>query len=220
MQTDTFRKLLPFSGIIAALLFAASFFYASSGPQIADDNHAKVIAYYVDNSAKIGIINIICGLLACFFLAPLLTELRATLRSGEAGESIYSTLFLIGGTILVAMTALMAMFTTVTANAADVGVPGEGVLTLAAIVDYTWMPWVVGMAITQWAVGLGGLRTASLPKPLAWFSVVLGVLCLAGPGGILAFFLFPIWLIATSIVLMRRPSGARAPVASPAAAAA
>lgn len=208
MQNDTFRRLLPYSGIISALLIIAAVFGVPSAPQVGADNHAEVIAYYSDHTTALAITNIGCGLLAAFFLVPLLTELRATLRSGEAGESTYSTLVTIGGSVLTFGLALMAMTAAAASSAADSGLGGDSILSLAAVTDYSWMPWVVGMAVVQWAVGLGGLRTATLPKWISWFSIVLGALCLTGVGGIGVFFLAPIWMIAISVVLIRAQSAA------------
>lgn len=206
MQKDTFRRLLPISGILSALLILGATFGAPSAPQIGTDNHAEVIAYYSDNTTAITVTSLICGLLACFFLIPLLTELRATLRSGEAGESTYSTILTIGGSVLTFGFALMATVSQAAASAAESGLSDDSVLSLAQVADYSWMPWVVGMAAVQWAVGLGGLRTATLPKWISWLSIVLGALCLTGIGGIAVFFVAPLWMIAISVVLLRSKS--------------
>lgn len=219
MTNDTFRKLLPISGILSALLLAGGIFGAPSAPQVASDNHAEVIAFYQDHASAISLTNIVFGLLAVFFLVPLITELRAVLRSGEAGEAIYSTLALIGGTILAVGTSVMALSGAVVASAADAGLSDDTVLSAAIVADYTWMPWVVGAAVFLWSVGLGGLRTATLPKWLSWVSIVLGALCLTGFGGIAVFMVMPLWLLATSVILLRKQTApATAPIATPATA--
>lgn len=216
MKTDTFRRLLPYSGILSALLLIGATFGAPSAPQLSSTNHADVLAYYHDNMTAIAITSVGCGLLAAFFFAPFVVEIRATLRSGEAGEAIYSSLVAIGGTVLTAGFALMAMSTMIVASAADSGVSDDGVLALANFADFSWMPWVVGMAIFQWAIAIGGLRTATLPKWIAWSSIVLGALCLTGIGGIAVFFVGPIWMIALAVVLLRAQSAsATTPAVAP-----
>lgn len=219
MTNDKFRKLLPISGILSALLLAGATFGTPSAPQVASDNHAEVVAFYHDHASAISLTNIILGLLAVFFLVPLVTEIRAVLRSGEAGEAIYSTLAMIGGTMVAVGISVMALSGAVVASAVDAGLSDDTVLSAAIAADYTWMPWVVGAAVFLWSVGLGGLRTAALPKWLSWASIVLGALCLTGIGGIAVFMVMPLWLLATSITLLRKQSSpASAPLATPATA--
>jgi hypothetical protein len=212
MTNDKFRQLLPISGIISGLLLIAAIFIGPNVPQVSATNHAEVVGVYTDNTTTLLIAAIPLGLLSVFFLVPFLTELRATLRSGEAGEAIYSTLVTIGGSI-VAMSVLgMSMVEAAVATAADSKLSADSILSIAVLNDYSWMPWVAGMAVLLLSVGIGGLRTATLPKPLSWVSIVLGALCLTGFGGIAVYFISPLWMIATAIVLIRRRSAAAAPV--------
>lgn len=202
MTNDKFRKLLPISGIISALLLAGAIVASGDNPQVSATNHADVIAAYTDHQTGIFISSVV-GLLAMFFFSGLLAEVRATLRSGEAGESIYSTLALIGGVVVIGGTAVMALTSAAAASAVEYELGPQGILSTAVIADSAWMPWVAGMAVLQWAVGLGGLRTATLPKGICWVSIVLGVLCLTGIGGIAVFFIAPLWMLALSILLLR-----------------
>ena len=54
---------------------------------------------------------------------------------------------------------------------------------LGALGINSWVPFMVGSAVLLLSVGLGGLRTAVLPKWLAIVTIVLGVCCLLGPTG-------------------------------------
>jgi hypothetical protein len=67
------------------------------------------------------------------------------------------------------------------------------------------MPWMVGGAALFLATGIGGLKTATLPKWVSWLSVVMGVLCFT-PGGIAVFIIQPLWFIGMAVVLIRRQS--------------
>ncbi|MCB0857389.1 MAG: hypothetical protein KDB57_04610 [Solirubrobacterales bacterium] len=215
MNNDRFHRLLPIAGIISALLLGAAIFASGSAPQVEKANHAEVVSYYHDHTSAIMIANIPLALLSAFFLAVLLVGLRATLRSGEAGESTYSSLVAMGGTVLVGAIAVMGMVTAAVAGAANSGLSDDSILSAAILADYAWMPWLVGAAVTLLATGIGGLRTATLPKWIAWVSIVMGCLCLTGIGGIPAFMLMPLWILAISVVLLRRQSAERAPSASP-----
>ena len=72
--------------------------------------------------------------------------------------------------------------------------------------DGLYQPFMVGAAVLLLSTGLGGLRTAVLPKWLAIVTVVLGVCSLGGPTGFLVWFAMPVWCIVTSVVLVRRQS--------------
>ena len=206
MKNDKFRRLLPIAGILSALLLGAAIFGSASAPQVEKSNHAEVVSFYHEHSSSIMVTNLVLALLAAFLLAALLVELRATLRSGEAGESIYSSLVALGGAALVVSISLMGMVTTAVAGAAEAGLSDDSLLGAAIVADYAWMPWLVAAALTLFATGVGGLRTATLPKWIAWASIVLGALCLTGIGGIAVFMLFPLWILVISIVLLRRQS--------------
>jgi hypothetical protein len=68
-----------------------------------------------------------------------------------------------------------------------------------------WVFWSMAATVFLVATGLGGLRTASLPRWLAIVSTVLGVFSLLGPGGLVTFFVFPVWLVVVGVVLYRAP---------------
>ena len=204
MNNDRFHRLFPIAGILSALLLGAAILVPGSVPQVEKSNHAEVVSFYHDHATSIMVANIPLALLSAFFLAALLVELRATLRSGEAGESTYSSMVAFGGTLLVMGIAVMGMVTAAAAGAAEAGLSDDSLLTAAIVADYAWMPWLVGSALTLLATGIGGLRTATLPKWIAWVSVVMGGLCLTGVGGILVFMLMPLWILAISVVLLRR----------------
>jgi hypothetical protein len=55
------------------------------------------------------------------------------------------------------------------------------------------------------------LSTRSLPVWLGWIALLLGILAVAGPLGFAAFLLFPLWVLAVSIVLFRAGTAAAEP---------
>jgi hypothetical protein len=133
------------------------------------------------------------------------TGVRRALRSGEANESTYSTAAFAGG-ILVAVSIAISAVVTFTATAAAHKHNLEVSTVMGFLDDSTWVPWVAGSAVLFLSTGLGGLRTAALPKWLSIVTIVLGVLCLLGPTGVAVFFVTPLWLIVTGVVLARRQS--------------
>jgi hypothetical protein len=75
--------------------------------------------------------------------------------------------------------------------------------TLNVLSSDAWVPVVVGISILALATGIGALRSAALPKWLAWVTVALGILAVAGPLGAIAFLLAPVWGIVTGIAVLR-----------------
>ncbi|MGI8984077.1 MAG: hypothetical protein ACR2HM_06040 [Acidimicrobiales bacterium] len=86
---------------------------------------------------------------------------------------------------------------------------GGAVIYAAALA----IPAVLGLATILLATGWHTMRSAVLPTWLAWVSIVLGLLSMAGPAGFISFLLFPIWVLAVAVVLYR--AGAPTLVGSP-----
>ena len=151
------------------------------------------------------------------FLLGFTAALRRAIRSGEAGEAIYSPLVLAGGVTAAAGLLVTGMLGAAVASSAH-NDARDATYTLAQLQSYDWLVWMVGFAVLLLAGGIGGLRTRALPRPLSVAAMVLGVLFLT-PVGYFALFVFPVWPLATGIALYRaeRRASRRRP-ATPAAA--
>jgi hypothetical protein len=205
MHTSRFERFLPVAGIIAAVCFAAFAALGGSPPGV-KSSAATQVAWYDDHGARV----MFAGLAAGLFLVAMAffaTGLRQALRSGEPGESTYSSVAYAGGLLVGFAVAVWGWLGVAAANAAD-NKQGAVIHTLAYLNDVGWLPWAAASAVLLLGTGLGGLRTAALPKWLAIVTIVLGVACLGGPTGIAVYFVTPFWLLVTGIVLIRRLSAA------------
>ncbi len=104
--------------------------------------------------------------------------------------------------------------------AARAGGDGDAasVVPLDHLAQSTWVPVTAGLGVMLLAAGAGALTSGALPKALAWPAVVLGLLLLT-PAGIAGFMLSPLWIIAASVVMIRRSArttAAGAPASVPA----
>jgi hypothetical protein len=200
MQTDRAQRYLPLAGILFVVVFVIANAITGSMPD-QDSSSQKIFSYWSDHqgaqtaAAFLGALAIV---LFVFFAAVL----RSTLRSSESVEVPYSAIAFGGAIITAAGGAVDSMLRLATASAADNGAVAT-VYTLNQLNAFDWLPVVAGLSVMFIGVGLGGLRTLALPRWLSWIAVVVGVAFLT-PAGIVAFFGFPLWILAASIVLYGR----------------
>lgn len=210
MTTDRFNRLLPLAGVVAGLVAIAALVLTGSEPGDTASS-AKIVAYYTDHKTET-VLGSLGAQIAAVALLFFVAGLRSALRSRETGEASYSTLVMAGGVVTAVATSCFGWFGLVTVKAVENGSQPSVVETFHLIGSYAWMPWTVGAATMLIGAGLGGLRTAALPRVLAWITVALGGIALT-PGGPITFLLLPLWLIGTGVVLARAD---RISVASPA----
>ncbi len=200
MKSGRLERLLPLTGAVFAVFFAAAFLI-SGEPVDVDASGAEVIAKY-DDEAKAYILLILL-LIAAVGLMFFAGVLRSRLR--EAGwEPIATTAF--GGAVVTSVAlGIFGMMQIALVDASELG--EEQVAQALNIIDNdNFMPALIGMTVMYLATGWHCVRSGVLPKWLAWLSVFLGVLCFAGPAGFIAFLAFPIWMLIVSIVLFTRQS--------------
>jgi hypothetical protein len=201
MALSTFEKILPWTGAAAGLCWAAEQFAARTPDDPADPAAVTVIAGAAARNYVAGFALLAGSLMLILFAAAA----RRSLRSGEAGESTYSSVA--HGGLLVASGGfgLLAVIQLALTNAARAGDAGA-TATIGQLAMIGWLPALAGLIAAFWGVGLGGLRTATLPKWFAVATVVLGVLGVLGPLALAVYLLLPLWLIGASVLTAGRPA--------------
>jgi hypothetical protein len=216
MTTTRFEKFLAIAGILAGVMFVLIGFHGDP-PSVSASPQARV-DWYNHHKAITAIGGFGAGYFA-FLMAFFTVGVRKLLRSGEAGESTYSSAALIGGVLVSAAAVIGALISLGSMEAADKH-QAAVVTTLAFLNDFGWLPIMVGFGVLYLATGLGGLRTATLPKWLSIVTIVLGVGAVAGPTGVGVYLVTPLWLIVVGALMLRRsgtpstvtlPSDQRAP---------
>jgi hypothetical protein len=196
---------LPVAGIAAAVLFTV-YAIAGGSPPGPDASAANQVTWYASHDTRV-IISGFAGGLFMIAMAFFATGIRQALRSGESSESTYSSVAYAGGLLAGFAVALWGWIGYAAAQAAH-DHQDTVVHTLGYLTAVGWLPWVAATAVLMLGAGLGGLRTAALPKWLAIVTVVLGAVAVIGPAGIAVYFVMPFWLAATGIALVRRMSQA------------
>jgi hypothetical protein len=199
MPASKFERFLPIAGIIAGLIYIAGALMTADIPDDVDDKRTAWIAAHQGLTFGSGVAVALFAVFILFFV----TGLRQALRSGEPGESSYSTAALAGGIALGSWGGLTALITMAESEAAQHNHP-EASLALGYLDSYGWVPFVAAAAVLLLATGLGGIRTALLPKWLGIVTIILGVLSVTGPTGVAVFFIMPFWLILVGVLLSRR----------------
>jgi hypothetical protein len=211
MPTSRFERFLPISGVLAGVFYAAMALLIKGMPSISD-SQAGYAQWIDDHQLRTGL----SGAAAGYFCVAMLffaTSIRRALRSGEPNESTYSSAAFAGALTIAGAVATMGWVTMSALEAAN-DHSQAAVSALGYLADFGWLPWVAGSAVFFLAAGIGGLRTAVLPKWLSIVSVVLGVLSLLGPTGIAVYFATPFWLVVTGVVLAARARRAEEAVAT------
>jgi hypothetical protein len=199
MPISRFERYLPYAGVVAGVLFAIGGYVPKMSDQAGDPNAIQLLNDNVARNLVGAVAFALFGVAMVFFA----TAIRQALRSGEPGESSYSSVAYAGGTLVGFAMILQAWLIFAGTDAAD-----QNDRSAVAVLGYlgidAWLPWVASSAVLFLGAGLGALRTAALPKWLALATVLLGVLSLLGPTGIAVYFATPVWLVVTGVVLARR----------------
>jgi hypothetical protein len=212
MNIPKFERFLPWTGAVAGVLWAV-WIFASKTPDHPGRTGAVAL---VDNAAGrnyVGGFALLFGALMLLFFAA---QARASLRSGEAGESTYSSVA--HGGLLMAATGfgLLGVLQIALVNAAKAH-DAAATDALGQLAMIGWLPVLVGLVAAFWGLGLGGLRTTALPKWFAVVTVVFGVLGVLGPLAFIVYVTLPLWLIAIAVILAygTRSTHRRTPGAAP-----
>jgi hypothetical protein len=199
MPLSTFEKYLPWTGAVAGILWGVQMLAAKLPDDPADRTAVKIIGDAVAQNYLAGFALLVSALMLVFFAAAA----RNCLRSGEAGESTYSSVAH-GGLVVAAvgfgLLGVMHIALTNSATAAD----PAATATIGQLALIGWLPALVGFVAAFCGLGLGGLRNATLPKWFAIITVVLGVVGVLGPLAMVVYLLLPLWLIATSATIANR----------------
>jgi hypothetical protein len=192
--------------LVTGLGFAALLIISiivTGSPKGADDGPAAVAQWYSDNkdAAEIGsFIGVIAGGFLIFFGA----YLRKVLEPGAG--TMLSILPLIGVAIVATGAAIDGMLMFAAAEAVN-DVPAPEIQTIQAIWDNDFLPFLLGVLVFNWSVGLAVLKSGALPKWMGWASIVFGVIGLAGPIGFFGAIGAGLWIIVASILLSQRAGG-------------
>jgi hypothetical protein len=203
MTTQRWERYAPWTGVLAVVLWVAGFLILSPGFIAQDATPEQVLAHHQANGAQLiagGYIFMLGTLAFVWFLGSLASSLRAAEGGIGRVASIAS-----GGGLAMAVCALLLPAAGVTIAL------GAGSMSAASADALRHLPGVffIGVelfaAVLAGATGLVALRTAVLPRWVAWVSLLLALVLLIPPIGWAGVLLgVPLWTLLVSLLLARR----------------
>jgi len=214
------ERWAPLTGVLAVACSFVGIMVALNQPQDKDSN-AKIVAYFHDHTHRVdGVVGFFVFLAGLVLLLAFLEALRERLLAAEGQPGRLSTLAFGAGVAslpLWALSMLLANGASFAANeSSSFRVDPNAFRLLADSAYFAWVAAAIVSSVVVWATSAVALQTAVLPRWYGRLGIIAGVVQLFG------FFFFPflvwwLWLIVTSILLIRRrPAPVTARVAQPA----
>jgi hypothetical protein len=201
MNDSRISRLLIWTGPVFGLLFLVLGLVVAGDEPSKDDSTAKILAFYNDHSASV-MTGVFLSPLAAALIILFAAELRSRARAGGASSTGASAM--LGGAVV--WGASIVFGSMVELGLQDAGDDGKGPVaqTLVYLNDGAWVPMIAGLAVFLIGAGIASLGSRMLPAWLGWIALAVGVVSLAGPGGFVGFFVAPVWVIVTGVVLALR----------------
>ncbi len=213
MKLSPFERFLPWSGAIAGLCWIGQDLLQNLSVKDAPGSAtSQVIHDHLALNFGAQACLVAMGISLLFFA----TAVRNLLRSGEAREATYSSVAYAGWIVVAAGLSQMVVWGWGMINGATDAKDDAALHVVSYVGYFGWAGMGIGLATAFIATGLGGLRSAVLPKWFAIVTIVFGVLGALGnagipPGGLVNYILLPFWLIAAAVIVARRQKRATAP---------
>ena len=198
------ERLAPLDGIAAVVLWVAGV-AVLQGPAHqppADASGVRALHFFQDHTGTILAGTLLFGLGTLFFLW-FLGLIRTRLGPAEGGERRFSSIAYAAG-IAMAVCLLLAPAAHAAGAMNNLGLsPDAAQVYLGINAGFYWAAGLSG-AVFLLAFGWTSLSTRVFPAWLAWASIALAAWLVIVPiAWIGLVYVFPLWLIATSVVLWR-----------------
>jgi hypothetical protein len=202
--------------VVAVVLWVVSVLISSSGAPGENASEAEYLAYIQEDADTI-ILGGFLFMLGCLAFLWFAVVLRERLAAAEGGSRMFSNVAFIGAAVVGAFmmltpgpeiaAAIIAEEQEVSASAAAaMRMLPEGFLIAAAL----------SAILLMLGSGIVALRTRIFPKVWAWFSFLLALLLVIPWIGWAALLLgLPVWVIGTTVFLLRRGTPPVTVVAQP-----
>ncbi len=201
-----------YMGIVAVVLWIVGILVVESGNVPGEKaTDADQLAYYVDDANRIlsGSWIFMVGCLAFLWFAVVLRE---RLAAAEGGSRMFSNLAFLGAAATGAF-AMLSAGPDIAAAIQEDDLSQAAAAAMATVGDAFFVGAELSAILLMIGAGMVALHSGLFPKAWAWFSFVLAVILLIGPIGWAGLiFGLPLWIIGTTVFLVR---GGETAVAEP-----
>jgi hypothetical protein len=206
-------------GIGFIVLFVISIIFQGDTP-MSNDSADQIRSYFVDHGEKYLALDFITGIALIFFFLPFAACLRSVLAIAEGEPGICSRLFYTGAIISLAIGGSASLGQgAIAMGASDPAIDDSALKLMAYLSDYGFAAFGAGFALTAVSAGIVMARTGVVARWVGYFGLVVAVLNVIGAAwvidgdpesvlsviGIVGLLLFGIWVLATSVMLLRQP---------------
>jgi hypothetical protein len=201
---DRLERFALLTGGLAAVLWIVSLFVLEgAGNPSVPSSGDEIAEFYRDDRTAILAASTI-HVLGGFFFLWFVAALRPVLRAGGS-PSWLTTATVVGGAAGGAMMLAMTGGQSTGATTDSELLTPDTAIVFWRLAHGFFVAAEVALAVFLGALSILALRRLVLPRSLGWIGVVITVLLLIPPIGWAALlFLFPLWLIAASVILWRR----------------
>lgn len=203
MTTERWERYAPWTGVLAVVLWVIGFLILGTSGFVAQDaSPEEVLAHYQTNGGPViaGSFIFMLGALAFVWF---LGSLASSLRAAEGGVGRVASIAFAGG-VAMAVCALLLPSGGVTLALATATITATSADALRHLPGVFYIGVELFAAVLVGATGLVALRTAVLPRLLAWVSLVLALVLLIPPIGWVGVLLgVPVWTLLVSLLLTR-----------------
>jgi hypothetical protein len=212
MGARTADRLGGLSGIAALVLTSAGFGLMAAGGLNFDPNspQGKIAEFVSKRPSALVPSGLFLDMVGGLFFIVFAAHLWARLRAAEGSPGVMSAIAFAGGVLsLAAAAGDKDVFYAMTALAGK-GLDPNVARGLFGVSSGSFVVFGVYTALFTGAASVVAFRTRALPRWVAWvgaLSAAGSVLTGAAPGAQAGIFLFDVWVLGTSIAMLRRRIG-------------
>lgn len=190
---------MPLSGVLAVALWAIGIVVLETAVEMKDP--AALLASYRNEEGRI-LLGGFLWVLGTFFFFWFLGMVRARLAAAEGAGQPLTALAFGGGVAAAAFGFALPGPDMAAAIADDADLSGAAAEAIRVVADTFFLGAEMSAAVLLAAIGAHALNTGSLPRWLAWISLVMAVALIILPvGWAVLLFAFPIWVLVVSYLL-------------------
>ena len=188
-------------GAVSIIGIFATFSIEGDPPDVSEKTTEQIVAHWVDmgDGAWFAMwVGVLVGILM------LLWGLWTSNALRERGVTLLTPAVAVGTVLIAVGISVDAASRLALLDAAE-HMPTAAVVAISAMLQYLWVPFLLGMVLITVGVSASAKQTGLIPSWLAWIGYATAlILVIPHPISFIGFLVFAIWLLLSSIIMFRR----------------